>query len=126
MELSKMESDLKMNNLYFSSCSVKRACKVENGECKADLKRNITKTDEHEYDVELELLVQKSDLSVSIIAKAHFEYEAETYEMEENIVKTNTVAIMFPFIRSQVTLLTTQPGMTPIVLQPINTTKFSI
>ena len=44
--------------------------------------------------------------------------------MEENIVKTNTVAIMFPFIRSQVTLLTTQPGMTPIVLPPINTTKF--
>ena len=80
-----MKSNLKMNNLYFSSCSVERACKVENGECKADLQRNITKTDEHEYDVEL---------------------------------------IMFPFIRSQVTLLTTQPGMTPIVLPPINTTKF--
>ena len=124
MNLSKMKSNLKMNNLYFSSCSVERACKVENGECKADLQRNITKTDEHEYDVELVLSVQKSDLSVSIIAKAHFEYEAETYEMEENIVKTNTVAIMLPFIRSQVTLLTTQPGMTPIVLPPINTTKF--
>ena len=106
MNLSKMKSNLKMNNLYFSSCSVERACKVENGECKADLQRNITKTDEHEYDVELVLSVQKSDLS------------------EENIVKTNTVAIMFPFIRSQVTLLTTQPGMTPIVLPPINTTKF--
>ena len=62
MELSKMKSNLKMNNLYFSSCSVERACKVENGECKADLQRNITKTDEHEYDVELELSVQKSDL----------------------------------------------------------------
>ena len=56
--------------------------------------------------------------------KAHFVYEAETYEKEESIIKTNTVAIMFPFIRSQVTLLTTQPGMTPIVLPPINTTKF--
>ncbi len=124
MELSKMKSNLKMDNLYFSSCSVERSCKVENGECKADLQRNIRKTDEHEYDVELELLVQKSDLSVSIIAKAHFAYEAETYEMEESIVNANTVAIMFPFIRSQVTLLTTQPGMTPIVLPPINTTKY--
>lgn len=72
----------------------------------------------------MELSKMKSDLSVSVIAKAHFEYVAESYEMEENIVKTNTVAIMFPFIRSQVTLLTTQPGMTPIVLPPINTTKF--
>ena len=124
MELNKMKSDLKMNNLYFSSCSVEREYKVENGACKADLQRNITQTGEHEYDVELELEVHKPDLSVSIVAKAHFKYEAETYEMEESIVKTNTVAIMFPFIRSQVTLLTTQPGMTPIVLPPINTTRF--
>lgn len=124
MELTKMKSNLQMNNLYFSSCSVERAYKVKNGECKADLQRNIIKTDEHEYDIKLELSVLKSDLSVSIIAEAHFTYEAETYEMEENIIKNNTVAIMFPFIRSQVTLLTTQPGMTPIVLPPINTTKF--
>ena len=124
MELSKMKSNLKMNDLYFSSCSVERECKVKNGECKADLQRDITKTDAHEYDVELKLSVQKSELSVLIVAKAHFEYDAETYEMEEKIVKTNTVAIMFPFIRSQVTLLTTQPGMNPIVLPPINTTKF--
>lgn len=40
MELSKMKSNLKMDNLYFSSCSVERSCKVENGECKADC--NVT------------------------------------------------------------------------------------
>ena len=27
---------------------------------------------------------------------------------------------MMPFIRSQVSLLTTQPGLTPILLQPID------
>ena len=37
---------------------------MENGDCKADLQRNITKTDEHEYDIELKLLVNKSDLLV--------------------------------------------------------------
>lgn len=124
MELSKMKSNLKMNDLYFSSCSVNRKREVKNEKYTADLQRNITKSDEHEYDVELTLLVQKSDLSVSVVANAHFKYEADTYEMEENIVKSNTVAIMFPFIRSQVTLLTTQPGMAPVVLPPINTTKF--
>ena len=76
---------------------------MENGDCKADLQRNITKTDEHEYDIELKVLVNKSDLLVVVITKAHFVYEAETYEKEESIIKTNTVAIMFPFIRSQVT-----------------------
>ena len=124
MELNKMRSDLKMDNLYFRSCSVERECEVKNGECKANLQRKIIKIREHEYNVELNLSVQKSDLSISIIAEAHFKYEEETYEKEENIIKTNTVAIMFPFIRSQVTLLTTQPGMTPIVLPPINTAKY--
>lgn len=125
MELNNMKSNLKMNDFYFSSCSVERACRVENGECQADLQRNISKSKDHEYDVELTLLIRKSDLSVSVVAKAHFEYEADDYEKEDSIIKTNTVAIMFPFIRSQVTLLTTQPGMTPIVLPPINTTKLN-
>ena len=48
---------------------------MENGDCKADLQRNITKTDEHEYDIELKLLVNKSDLLVVVITKAHFVYE---------------------------------------------------
>ncbi|MDE6504883.1 MAG: protein-export chaperone SecB [Clostridia bacterium] len=41
-------------------------------------------------------------------------------ELADDILKKNTVAIMFPFIRSQVSLLTTQPGMSPILLQPID------
>ena len=36
------------------------------------------------------------------------------------LVKANTVAIIFPFIRSQISLLTTQPGMKPIIMPPIN------
>jgi preprotein translocase subunit SecB len=122
MDINKMKSNLKMNNLYFSSCSVERTCKVENGDLTADLSRKINSTGNHEYDVELTLSITKDDLKVFVITKAHFIYEAEDNDtnLEESIIKTNTVAIMFPFIRSQVTLLTTQPNMTPIVLPPIN------
>ena len=69
MELNKMRSDLKMDNLYFRSCSVEREREVKNGECKANLQRKIIKICEHEYNVELHLSVQKSDLSISIIAE---------------------------------------------------------
>ena len=124
MEIERMKSDLKMKNLYFSKCLVERSTKVENGAYKADLHRSVNKTGEHLYDVELQLSIEKEDLSVLVIAKAQFLYEADDYTMEESIVKNNTVAIMFPFIRSQVTLLTTQPGITPILLPPINTTKY--
>ena len=38
----------------------------------------------------------------------------------DHLIKANTVAIIFPFIRSQISLLTSQPGMMPIMLPPIN------
>lgn len=38
-------------------------------------------------------------------------------------LKPNAISIMFPYLRSQVTLLTTQPTMMPIVLPPININK---
>ena len=42
------------------------------------------------------------------------------YDVYEHLVKVNTVAIIFPFIRSQISLLTMQPGLAPIMLPPMN------
>lgn len=124
MNINDMKSNLKMSNLYFSKCLVEHSSSISNGEYSADLQKSITKKAEHTYDVELKLSIEKEDLKLLVVANAGFVYEAETYEREEAVVNTNTIAIMFPFIRSQVSLLTTQPGMTPIVLPPINTSKF--
>lgn len=42
-------------------------------------------------------------------------------EQENNgLLEKNTIAIMFPYIRSYISSITTQPGMTPIVLPAIN------
>lgn len=38
-------------------------------------------------------------------------------------LKTNAVAIMFPYLRTQVTLLTSQPNMLPVVLPAVNINK---
>lgn len=124
MNINDMKSNLKMSNLYFSKCLVEHGSSISSGEYSADLQKSITKKAEHTYEVELKLSLEKEDLKLLVVANACFIYEAETYEREEVVVNTNTIAIMFPFIRSQVSLLTTQPGMTPIVLPPINTSKF--
>ena len=42
----------------------------------------------------------------------------------EALFQKNTIAIMFPFLRSQVSLLTTQPGITPVLLPPMNISQF--
>ena len=39
------------------------------------------------------------------------------------LIKENGVAILFPYLRSELTLLTTQPGFQPIVLPAVNIAK---
>ena len=92
-------------------------------ELNADIKKNIISIGNHEYNVILTTTIEKDDMNIELVAEAQFLYESEDYSREESIINTNTVAIMFPFIRSQVTLLTSQPGMVPIILPPINTQK---
>ena len=124
MDLNKMASQLKMQNLYFSECSIKRALNITDNKLSMSLKQQPQKTGEHSYSIAFILTVQNSDqtLAINICANADFELEAEDYSVEEELIKKNTVAIVFPFIRSQVTLLTSQPNMQPIIIPPINFT----
>ena len=66
----------------------------------------------------LELNVADPDgkLSVFVRGMAVFETEQEN----QMLIERNTLAIMFPYFRSYVSTLTTQPGMTPIVLPAMN------
>jgi len=96
---------------------------IKNGELNADIKKGIIPIGNHEYNVILTTKIEKDDMNIELVAEAQFLYESEDHSREESIINTNTVAIMFPFIRSQVTLLTSQPGMAPIILPPINTQK---
>ena len=126
MDINKMKSDLKMENFHFVECSIVRSPVIENGSLSFDLHKEIHELENGSYNVVLTLTIskEKSDLNVKVIASAIFTMDNDDLELVRSIMDTNTVAIMFPFIRSQVSLLTTQPGMIPIVLPPINTAKF--
>ncbi len=124
MDINQMKSNLKMDNFYFKDYSFRRDAIIKNGEYKVDLKKDIRKLDDHVFEVEVTTSIEKDDMNMTLVANATFTYEADDYTSEESVIDANTVAIMFPFIRSQVTLMTSQPGMTPIVLPPINTRKF--
>lgn len=123
MDIKDIKSNLRMKNLYFSKFSFVRDKVIKNGELNADIKKKIIPIGNHEYNVILTTTIEKDDMNIELVAEAQFLYESEDYSREESIINTNTVAIMFPFVRSQVTLLTSQPGMTPIILPPINTQK---
>lgn len=124
MDINQMKSNLKMDNFYFKDYSFHRDTVIKNGEYKVDLKKDIRKLDDHVFEVEVVTSIEKDDMHMNLVANATFTFEADDYSSEDSVIDANTVAIMFPFIRSQVTLMTSQPGMTPIVLPPINTRKF--
>lgn len=126
MNIEKIKSELKMESFYFLECFISRNAIIENGALTMDLEKEINELDDGKYSVKLTLIVnkEKKDLNVRVVAEGMFSMDNSDAELVRSIMNTNAVAIMFPFIRSQVSLLTTQPGMTPIIIPPINTTKF--
>lgn len=127
MDINNVKSELRMEDFYFVEASIKRKKDISKGEYTADLQSEIKNIADHQYRVILTLRIEKEELKICVVASADFtnlSSELE-YELEKKVIRVNTVAIMFPFIRSQVTLLTSQPGMTPIVLPAINTAKFA-
>ncbi|MCC8050015.1 MAG: protein-export chaperone SecB [Clostridiales bacterium] len=124
MDIKKMESVLRMEDLYFSYCSVERDLNITEDTLEINLDREIEPLDDLSYDVQLDVSVKNANLKVFVSSKAKFIFTSDPGDMRDKVVKNNTVAIMFPFVRSQITLLTSQPGMQPVIIPPINTAKF--
>lgn len=123
MDINQIKSNLQMKYIFFSNYSFSRDVIISAGDCNIDLQKRIKKIKDHEYQIILKTEIKKQDLHLELETLAEFIYDADDYSKEETIINANTVAIMFPFIRSQVTLMTSQPGMAPIVLPPINALK---
>lgn len=62
------------------------------------------------------------DLKVNGFFKYH-QSENEKPCDADKIVKANTVAILFPYVRSIITSITSQANVPPVILPPVNTFK---
>lgn len=60
---------------------------------------------------------KKEEYSFEIQASGFFAYEGDA---DDAIIQQNAVAIVMPYIRSEVSILTAQPGVEPVVLPPFN------
>lgn len=126
MEQKEIKSRLEIQDLYFPQYSFQYDKKPGKMNLITNFNVNYAeKTDDkNQVRVELNTLITNDEntFKLQLTALAFFKLEAEGLTEAEaaDILKKNTVAIMFPFVRSQVSLLTTQPGMTPILLQPID------
>lgn len=86
-------------------------------------KQVSTYEDESGFEVELVASIGQEDhFSLDITLVGDFTVEGGLTDSNKYLMD-NAVAILFPYLRSQVTLLTTQPGMPPLLLPVINVSK---
>ena len=113
------ESPLVLKNIMITEGTFKRSeDSLEDVELQVNVSQNVNQISDREYKIILELSVAdpQGKLSVFVKGMAIFETEQKT----RTLIERNTLAIMFPYFRSYVSTLTTQPGMMPIVLPAMN------
>lgn len=74
--------------------------------------------------VELSASIQKKsayELFIAISAQFTFD-ESEPIDegLKEILLRQNASAILFPYLRSEISILTTQPNVSPIIIPPLN------
>ena len=112
------KSIMQLTNLYFKNISFSREKLNIDDNLKIFFDHEIRKND-NDTDVVLSVLIndENNALKLSVELVGTFAFSNSEYD---NLINKNAIAILFPYLRSQVTLITSQPNMTPIILPPIN------
>lgn len=125
--MSNQECKMQMLDLYFSEFSFVHKREIpcsQEYDTSFQINYAVSNEDENKIKVTIDTSVKDKAESVSVELQTVGIFNIEKQDIEDklyaHLVKVNTIAIMLPFIRSQISLLTTQPGITPIMLQPIN------
>ena len=126
----KAESILQMLDFYFSSITFHQK-KEDLGEKKVTVHHNIDHEQNNEDNsifrvtITTKVYDKAKQLDLKIISIGIFQITDLSIEEElkRSLITRNTVAIMFPYIRSEVSLITAQPGLMPIQIPVIDVNK---
>ncbi len=118
-EKSIQRSVLIMKNLYFEKISFERDENIPN-ELRTNFNTDI-KTDGNEVKVKLFCSVRTdAKVYIDITLVGIFENNEADEKLREDINTINTVAIMFPYLRTEMSLVTAQPNFPTIDLPIVN------
>ena len=120
-----MNSVLSLDKLVFDKLEFKRTGMKNENDIKFSLQAIINKKQNEEiYKVTLMLTGNKErEYRLEISLSGYFSFE-EKGELDEEfkraLINENAVAIIMPYLRSQVSLMTAQPEVDCVVLPPFN------
>ena len=121
-----VESVLQLQELLFERLEFKRQGPKNSNETEYRLSVQIgSDSDTGIFKTILNLKANKKDeYEIEITIQGVFSFSSSGEEIDDslkkNLIQKNSVAIMMPYVRSQLTLLSSQPGVDPIVMPPLN------
>ena len=116
-------SKLQINHIVYDELSFKRTGfqqQKEDQNIKFNVQFDVKKVDAGKYRVSLGFIANSEQEYTVEVKMSAFCTIDEDFELKDEILQKNVIAILFPYIRSELTLLTSQPEMTPIVLPALN------
>lgn len=118
-----VESVLELIDIYIENTSYHFLPTAKN-ELSFNFHRTITELNDC-YRVSLQCNVFNSDNTIELQDEiiGIFKCKSEDIQLKEVLIEKNTIAIMFPYLRSHIALVTAQPKQTPINLPPVNINK---
>lgn len=123
-----IESALHLDKIVFDKIEFKRLGFSSEEELELEIQSNIAQRQDAEvYRITLVLKGNKPEEYIfEISLNGYFTLETDdtlTDELKNKLVTRNAIAILMPYMRSEVSLLTAQPGMECVVLPAFNINK---
>ena len=116
-----MLSILKMDHIIFDKLSFfRKGFKNEDSEVELRIKTGLHKIQDGKYQVMLNVLANKDDEYDAEVQVTGYCRIDENCGIKDELLKKNAIAILFPYVRAQFTLLTSQPETEPIVFPAVN------
>ena len=112
-----------MDKLVFDEINFKRLGFSSDKKLELKIKSNISQRNKDDiYKVTLSIEDNKPEEYIfEISLTGYFIIVGEVQdELKKVLIRNNAIAILIPYLRSEVSLLTAQPGVDPVVLPPFN------
>ena len=119
------KSDLNMKVLLFQTKLKlqkvdleKKGGSLDDLELGVQVDHSLNKIGDDKFELILTTKVADQDEKVCVWVKGRAIFNTQQENM--SILERNAIAILFPYIRSYISTITTQPGMAPILLPAMN------
>ena len=111
---------LKLNHLLFDEITFNRVNFKSENDLQVEFGFAFNKRENGEFVSSIRIIGTKKDEYNFVVRVSGYFQISETVEDSNILIQQNAIAIVFPYIRSQISLLTAQPEVDPVILPPMN------